>query len=103
MVRPARVLYQSLVGACVGMTAGVLLVGIGGALSTIPFILAQAGPKNDPITMFFAGFVMSALHVGLPVGAPVGALIGLVAGGIRGLRSGTSTVRKTTVPIDDFA
>jgi hypothetical protein len=85
------------------MTAGVILVGIWGGLTGIPFILSHAGPKNDPVTMFLAGVVVHALYVGLPVGAPVGALIGLIAGAIRGSRSLTSTVRKTTIPVDDLS
>jgi hypothetical protein len=103
MVKPSRVLFQSLVGACVGMTAGVIVVGVWGGLSGIPFILSHAGPKNDPVMMFLSGVVVYALYVGLPLGAPVGAFIGLILGAIRGSWSGSSTVRKTTVPVNDLA
>ncbi|SIO66276.1 Leucine Rich repeat-containing protein [Singulisphaera sp. GP187] len=102
MRKPVQVIFQSLVGACAGMTAGVILIGILGALTGIPYILSHAGPKNDPVTMFLAHTVMYGLYMGLPAGAPIGGLIGLVAGGIRGLRSGTSTVRKIAIHIDDF-
>jgi hypothetical protein len=49
MVKPDRVIFQSLVGACAGMTAGVIVVGLWGGLTGIPFILSHAGPKNEPV------------------------------------------------------
>ena len=103
MIKPHRVVLGMVVGTCAGMTAGVMLIGIGGGLAGIPWILRHSGPNINPVTMFLAAFVMYALYVGLPVGAPIGAIIGLIAGAIWGLVPGASGTRKVTAPADDVA
>lgn len=104
MVRPARIRFQSLLGACAGATAGPIFIGVLLGLITTLFSLCRDGLKYDPVAMLFVGSLGYGLYVGLPLGVPIGALIGLVAVGIRGMRSGNdSTPRKTKIPDDDFA
>ena len=91
-----------MVGACAGMAAGVILVGLWGAFAGIPYILNHPGPNNNPVIMVLSGFVMYALYLGLPLGAPIGAIVGLVAGGIRGACTGTATSRKPAISFEDL-
>ena len=49
MVNPVRVIVLSMVGACAGMAAGVILVGLWGAFAGIPYILNHPGPNNNPV------------------------------------------------------
>jgi hypothetical protein len=103
MINPRRVVLGGLIGACAGMTAGVILVGVWGGLTSIPHIVGHSGPNNHPVTMFLAGVVVYALYIGLPAGGPMGAVVGLIAGAIWGSVSAVPTVRKVKAPADEFA
>jgi hypothetical protein len=83
--------------------AGVLVVGLWGGLSGIPYILSHADQRNGPVTMFLSGVVVHAVYLGLAFGAPVGAWIGLIAGGLWGCRSHTATDRRATTSADPLA
>ncbi len=103
-MRLIRIVFHALVGACAGAAAGIIIVALVAAISSIPYIVTHSGPKNDPFTMFGAAVVVYGIFYGLGFGAPVGAVLGLVTGLILEMRSGRSlgkTARSPVVPLDD--